>query len=219
MAKSSESSTKRTRAPQGEGDRLRPDLIRAATALLVESGNPEHVTLRAVARSVGIAAPSIYLHFADRDALLSAVMFEAERKFVRLLEAADPGPGEPAHERLRRIGLAYIRFAARNQGAYQVLFNGLLPAASFRLGVDVRGNVPKSFSVLLRVCAHATEDPARPAPPNNTSGAMALALELWSAIHGYVTLKANMVAFPWPSATAFVESLVKFLPPPPPPPH
>ena len=216
MAKSSESSTKRTRAPQGEGDRLRPEIVRAATALLIESGNPEHVTLRAVARSVGIAAPSIYLHFADRSALLGAVMVEAERKFIRLLEAADPGSGEPAHERLRRIGLAYIRFAARNQGAYQVLFNGLLPAASFGLGVDARGNVPKSFSVLLRVCAHATEDTAH---PNDTSAAMPLALELWSAMHGYVTLKANMVAFPWPSATAYVDSLVKLLPPPPRPPH
>jgi hypothetical protein len=55
---------RRPRAPQGSGDQLRAEIIGAATALLVGSGNPEHVTLRAVARKVGIAAPSNYLHFA-----------------------------------------------------------------------------------------------------------------------------------------------------------
>ena len=55
----------RARNRRGEGARLRDDIVAAAVALLDETGDQAAVSLRAVARRVGIAAPSIYRHFAD----------------------------------------------------------------------------------------------------------------------------------------------------------
>jgi Bacterial regulatory proteins, tetR family len=52
------------------------------------AGSAEAVTLRAVAREVGIAAPSIYAHFPDRDAVLMAVVV---RIFDELTEAIAKG--------------------------------------------------------------------------------------------------------------------------------
>ena len=54
---------RRPRSPRGDGGQLRADIIEAARQILAETGAPEELTLRGVARQVGIAATSIYLHF------------------------------------------------------------------------------------------------------------------------------------------------------------
>src|SRR5215211_7851719 len=75
---------RRARNPQGQGGRLRADLIAAADAILARTGDVEGLSLRAVAREVGIATPSIYLHFPDKAALVRAVL---DARFAELGEA------------------------------------------------------------------------------------------------------------------------------------
>jgi AcrR family transcriptional regulator len=62
----------RRRNPRGQGDRLRADIIEAASRLLADPAAPP-LTLRGVARAAGVAATSVYLHFADTDELVLAV--------------------------------------------------------------------------------------------------------------------------------------------------
>lgn len=65
--------TRRRRAPRGSGVYLRDEILDAATQLLLDTGHAKAVSIRAVAQRVGVTPPSIYLHFADKDALLDAV--------------------------------------------------------------------------------------------------------------------------------------------------
>ena len=62
----------RQRARRGQGDRLRTEIVDAASRMLAESGEVGELSLRAVAREVGIAATSIYLHFRGLDELVLA---------------------------------------------------------------------------------------------------------------------------------------------------
>jgi AcrR family transcriptional regulator len=199
---SSKSIERRPRAPQGSGEQLRGELIAAATALLVASGNPEHVTLRAVARTVGIAAPSIYLHFADRDALLGAVLVDAEGRFERALRRGDPGEVADPRERCRSIGRAYVRFAVNQRGAYQILFNGLLPAGLLNVRLRTVEEMPPSFAVLFRACERACNS------ANSCRDPLTIALQVWSAIHGFVTLRTNMPGYPWPNAITYIDTVL-----------
>ena len=64
---------RRRRAPRGSGDQLRDEILDATTDLLLETGHAKAVSIRSVAKRVGVTPPSIYLHFADKDALLDAV--------------------------------------------------------------------------------------------------------------------------------------------------
>ena len=54
-----EKTAPRTRNRRGEGNRLRDEIVTAAVELLDETGDEGTVTLRSVARRVGIAAPKI----------------------------------------------------------------------------------------------------------------------------------------------------------------
>ena len=79
----------RDRNRRGEGGRLREEILQAATDLLERGGNAEAVTLRAIAREVGISAPSIYGHFEDREAIVSAVIDNAFSDFPRSIPHRD----------------------------------------------------------------------------------------------------------------------------------
>jgi AcrR family transcriptional regulator len=64
----------RARNARGEGERLRDEIIVAATKVLSTIGPEDPFSLRAVAKEAKIAAPSVYIHFADRNVLLLAVL-------------------------------------------------------------------------------------------------------------------------------------------------
>src|SRR6266487_633381 len=80
--------SRRQRNARGQGARLTEDIVSGAIALIDRAGTQEAVTLRAVAREIGIAAPSIYAHFPDREAIVMAVV---TRVFDELTEAITRG--------------------------------------------------------------------------------------------------------------------------------
>jgi len=194
--------TVRERNRRGEGGKLRDDILAAATALLERTGNEEAITLRAVAREVGISAPSIYLHFPDREAILEAVVDGAFADFNAAIEdavnaaiAAGAGP----RERVRAGCAAYLRVAAERPNRYKLLFE-----RQYRIG---GGDLPdvqiEGFDLLVRsiqdcVAAgiSASTDPARDATA------------IWLALHGYATLPARLPMFPWPESDALFDRIV-----------
>src|SRR3954468_6268363 len=100
--------TKRRRASRGAGEQLREEIIVAAKKLLAESGRAEDMSIRKVADAVGVTSPSIYLHFADKNDLLGAVVADV---FRELDDAMISGAAEETTPlgRLRAYGLSYIR--------------------------------------------------------------------------------------------------------------
>lgn len=70
----------RQRNPRGEGGRLREDLLAGAQRNLERTGSEDRPTLRAMAREVGISAPSIYAHFPDSQANIHAPTQQAARR-------------------------------------------------------------------------------------------------------------------------------------------
>ena len=112
---------KRVRAPRGSGELLRKEITDSARDLLAEAGSVEAVSIRAVATRVGVTAPSIYLHFADKDALLDAVVTGVFADLdTAILSAAESSAGQSPLAVLRAQGLAYIHFALDHREHYRV---------------------------------------------------------------------------------------------------
>jgi AcrR family transcriptional regulator len=104
-------------APYHHGD-LPATLVRSALELLEEGATD--LSLRAVARRAGVAASAPYRHYADRDALLSAVAAVGYTELARDLVAAHPSPSTA--EDLAAVAVAYVHFALHRPALFRVMF-------------------------------------------------------------------------------------------------
>ncbi|MGP3942338.1 MULTISPECIES: TetR/AcrR family transcriptional regulator [Streptomyces] len=98
---------------------LRAACLRAARELLEEDGSAG-LSLRAVARRAGVSPTAPYRHYADRDALVSAVAAQGYRELAEYLAAAHPSPTTP--DGLGAVAVAYVRFALERPALFRVMF-------------------------------------------------------------------------------------------------
>jgi AcrR family transcriptional regulator len=113
----------RTRNPWGQGERLRTEILEAAARLLGELDTVEGLTLRGIAREAGVAPASIYAHFADKSALISALLSYEHERVMDLLDRAEAAasPGDPIAP-VRAQLYAFCRYSLANPGHYRVMF-------------------------------------------------------------------------------------------------
>jgi len=100
---------------------LRVALVAAAIEML-EAG--EAYSMRAVARRAGVSQTAPYRHFADRDALDSAVAVEGFRDLREELSQAlcDAPDGSRPADLLGELGVAYVAFALRRPAVFRLMF-------------------------------------------------------------------------------------------------
>ncbi|GGB26098.1 putative transcriptional regulator, TetR family protein [Flexivirga endophytica] len=202
----------RRRNPRGEGGRLRDEIVRAATELLDESGDERTITLRSVARRVGIAAPSIYPHFADQPAIMFAVVAQEFGRLKEALLAAVAAAGDAPRDRLLAICHAYLDYAQEYPGRYRTMFGGLwvpdLEAVSLThdemltLGAGTMQVLIDAMSDCVASGDVASTDP------------VADSAAVWVGIHGLAHLRVATPNYPFPAdiVERVFDSLAKLKP-------
>jgi AcrR family transcriptional regulator len=191
----------RQRNPRGQGERLRDDIIEAASRLLADPAAPP-LTLRAVAREAGVAATSVYLHFDDIQSLVVAV---AERRFSELVQLQDDArnQGTDPCQRVRAGCLAYCEFGLMYQGHYQVMFTNPLPMPADMTPEQFPGR--KAFQQLSDAVADCIG-----ADPEDQRAFFTAQL-IWQQLHGIVSLRISRPRFPWPPLAETVTEAVERL--------
>jgi AcrR family transcriptional regulator len=158
---------------------LRDTLVKAATVLIARKG-PQGFSLREVARRARVSEAAPYWHFADREALLAAV---AERGFVEMTKGmmevwarvVDPG------ERLRALGIGYVRFALAHPSYLRVMFGSEVPDKAAHPSLKEAGE--RTFELLVQAIAECQAvGQARAGDP------VELAVAAWSIVHGLAAL-------------------------------
>jgi AcrR family transcriptional regulator len=188
---------RRRRARRGEGERLREEIVAAASRMLAETGEVAELSLRAVAREVGVATTSIYLHFPSLDELVLAVKTRYLDEFGEAILAGAARAGDTPLARVRASAHGYVRYGLENRGRYLVMFSSeslpahLLPAATY-IGV----NVFERFRDEVAAVVGPDQD------------ADLLAVHLWTALHGIVTLRTVRHRFPWPDLNRQIDNLI-----------
>lgn len=180
MTSDDAAATRPHRARRGEGERLREDLLDAAEALLIEKGSMDAVSMRAIASRVGVTPPSIYLHFADKDALFFACCNRRFSEFGAVIVAALDDADGPI-EQLAALGRAYIAYGLGHPEHYRVLFGQRMEIPE---GVDIT-QLPgmNALGLLVAVIDRGMrEGVLRQGDPTYA------AIALWSTVHGYVQL-------------------------------
>ncbi len=112
---------------------------RARTAALAEmkdaalrqlaAQGAQSLSLRAVAREVGLVPSGIYRYFAGRDELLSELIVDSYTDLAAALEHADPGTAG-ARERWRAVGAELRRFAREQPHRFLLLYG--TPVTDYR---------------------------------------------------------------------------------------
>jgi AcrR family transcriptional regulator len=134
---------------------LREALLAEAERTVRERGVQE-LSLRELARDIGVSHGAPRRHFPDRQALLEAL---AESGFARLgaeLRAAVDGAGEDFEERLRAIAAAYVRFATRDAALLELMFANKHrePAGALHEAAE------RSFAVMLDLIEQGQQEGA-----------------------------------------------------------
>ncbi|GAA3823874.1 TetR/AcrR family transcriptional regulator [Sphaerisporangium flaviroseum] len=185
------------RARPGDGPRLREEILKAAEALLIEAGSEEVLTLRAVARRTGVSTPSVYMHFADKEALVEAVCLRVWDELGRRMREGSAGEPDP-FRMLGGYGHAYARFALDHPVQYRLLMMRQVAAE----------RVPPAAAACFRHMVDAVT--ACVAAGVLRGDPETLALGMWSAVHGCVSLLIAHPSFPWPDdLDAFIDHTVR----------
>lgn len=191
----------RRRNRRGDGERLRADIVEAAERLLTTQP-VESLSLRAVAREVGVTAPALYLHFADRRELVWAVLVHQFGALTAATSAATAGSTDPV-DRLRRWCLAYCRFGSERQGHYRVMFESWNAERVDLPLTELPGHaLRQSLIAAIAACGTPADDVDE------------LATLVWAGLHGLVSLRINKPSFPWPPIDHLVDGLLHRLIPP-----
>lgn len=183
----------RGRNRRGQGERLRKDIIEAATRLLDELGDDEALSMRAVAREVGSAATSVYLHFADRDALVLAVLSRCHDQLTRAVDDAEAASDDPVAQ-LRARTLVLGAWAYQHPGLYKVLHESTL---NQRADMPFKQHLADRTTAAVQRCMDAGLAPV--------DEAAIVALDLRAAVHGAVSMRLNQTDRPWPPLEDQVE--------------
>jgi AcrR family transcriptional regulator len=215
--RSPEGSAVRQRNARGQGDRLRQEIIEAARDILATTGNLDRLTLRGVAREVGIAATSVYLHFPDAEHLAVAALEQTFAELSATTSAAAAGYADPAEALLARCR-AYCQFGVDHPGHYRVMFH-LDPMSSLAAGDPGETHGQRAFRVLLgavEACLAADADRPdrsdRPDRPDRSDrDPHRLAALVWATEHGLVSARLARPQLHWGSLNSMVTEAVSRL--------
>jgi AcrR family transcriptional regulator len=156
---------------------LRHALVEAGLRAVEARGSSE-VSLRDLAREVGVSPTAAYRHFADKDALFAGV---ADLGFQGLVQAsARATEVDPPDARLMALARAYVDYALAHPKLYDLMFAEPLDMARL---AEVS---PASAAAYAPLRAAVTA--ALPAQSSEEEIVDAI-VRLWSVLHGYVTLR------------------------------
>ena len=115
------------RAKRGEGSTTAAEIKTTAWHQIAERGAPV-LSLRAIARELGITAPAIYNYYPRRDDLVTALIIDTYADFGNAqLAAINDIPAKDLMERLMAVGVAYRQWALKYPERYQLIFGTPIP--------------------------------------------------------------------------------------------
>lgn len=228
-------------APTSRRARLRAETTREIKAIAlrhVAEGGPDAISLRAIARDMGMTAGAIYSYFATRDDLVTALINDVYASLMDTLDAALAGPPpDDAAARILAWAEAFRTWSLANREGFRLIYGdgvsgyqapdgGAAPALEHRACTTLTGLVAAAWPQAAPTHADDTYTWADFGPalahaahteyPDLPPAGVALALRAWGRTHGLVSLEVYghlTHQFPTPARLyrAEIEDLIRSL--------
>jgi AcrR family transcriptional regulator len=125
---------------------LREKILVAASQSFGKQG--ERLSLRTLAKHIGCSPTAIYLHFENKDALISTVVAEDVGLFLEAVHRICKTPLSP-RQRIVALGWALFEFGETKPHHYELIFGRQQPPPVLTRGQDVRKLVLGAFEETL----------------------------------------------------------------------
>ena len=158
------------------GRDLRSELLRTSRQLLDESG-PGALSMREVARRAGCTHKAPYHYFANREAILAALVHEGFDELADRLASAHEGlESTDLRAILTASGNAYVEFALRHPGVFRVMFRpDVCDPERFPEVVQAGGRARGELARLVKVVL-------------GDDAPLEVEVLFWSGVHGLASL-------------------------------
>lgn len=151
---------------------LRSALVEAGLEALKTTAIAD-LSLRQLARDVGVSATAVYRHFPDKQALMRALASDGIDQLGRFQAAAAESATNPA-DAFAATGRAYVRFALAHPALFRLMFSQCEP-----IGASIFGE---------NLAARMLQDKAASATGGNPQETQRLMIQAWSVVHGLAML-------------------------------
>ncbi|MBS1848008.1 MAG: TetR/AcrR family transcriptional regulator [Actinobacteria bacterium] len=167
----------------------------------IERDGVEKLSLRGVARSLGVTAPALYAYVTDKDDLIAAV---ATGYFDELATRFDATEATDPLEEIRALSRAYVDHALASPRLFRLLFRYPPGTGAMNVeGVATFAPATRTVEVATQATARAIEAGLL-APCEPVDAAMTM----WAAVHGVAEVLLMGFAFDEADRDRFVESVI-----------
>jgi AcrR family transcriptional regulator len=148
----------------------------------------EELSLRELARSVGVSATAVYRHFPDKAALLTALCIEGDHMLAEAFRKA-MAKVKPGQEAFDEMGRAYVRFALTHPALFRLMMS---PAGARRAEGEA--------SAMLVDTLRSLSDPGLGQAARDIQR-----LKAWSIVHGLAMLMLDGLV---PANKALIDQVI-----------
>jgi len=179
---------------------VRAEVLELAWQQIEEAG-ASALSLKAIAKRLGITAPALYRYYASRDELLTELILSAYRDLAEVVEKAAGSTVGAAPARLTAIARAIRAWALANTQRYLLLYG--TPVPGYHAPPEATALATRILTPVLRGFSDA----------GHAEAAMRRAMVFWTRLHGVISLEAagHFAGMPFDPAvlyTAEVASVV-----------
>ena len=159
---------------------LKEALISAGLEILSEKGI-EGLSLRNVAKKVGVSHTAPYNHFTNKQALLAAMSTAGHEQLYQVLSSAYEKSKQSSADIIVEIAWAYLQFALEDPGRFKLMFSGALEEE--RDHPEYVEISQKNISLLEEIIVFCQNKGQLPEGKVEN-----IAIRLWSLVHGFALL-------------------------------
>lgn len=156
---------------------LRASALKTGMALL-KTRDADELGLREVAREIGVSATALYRHFPDKNALLTALAYQAAEALGECQKAAGEKAGG-GRAGFAAMGIAYVEFAIDNPALFRLMFRKASEIDLLEGDIDEVGSAIRGLRETVAGLTPKTETNAK---------RKISALRAWSIVHGLACL-------------------------------